>query len=85
MPEQKKPMECPYCQETDPENLPTFHYPGIFDSTHIECQSCGQEFSRQEAEKTAETSQMIAQVLQRNILCRYRYIDGNWQIVGEEK
>lgn len=58
----KRMIECPYCHEKDPENLPTFHYPGLKDSTHIECQTCGQEFSREEAEQAANGRKMIESI-----------------------
>jgi DNA-directed RNA polymerase subunit RPC12/RpoP len=54
-------MECPYCHEKVQDNLPTFHYPGLKGSTHIECQTCGMEFSVQEAQQAAEASKRYAQ------------------------
>lgn len=56
-------LECPYCHETNQEDLPTFHYPGIPGSRHIECQTCGQEFPVEAAQAAAEVSRKIARIV----------------------
>jgi transcriptional regulator NrdR family protein len=57
-------LECPYCHETEPSLLQTRKYKGLKDSSHIECETCGQEFTHEDAEKAAELSKNIKSILQ---------------------
>jgi hypothetical protein len=55
--------ECLYCRETDASSLPVWHYPGLRDSTHIQCETCGMEFSIAQAERAARVTSIIRAVL----------------------
>ena len=62
MEDKNKALECPLCHESEPTYLVPFHY-GFKGSASIECETCGHEFSREQGEKAAETSAIVASIV----------------------